>query len=264
MRLRAFVFAVLATVAPVLPAHAAPAALAVDQALRYVGRDDADVRGCMQSDAKSMREGTSASDLAQSPRIVLVEIQSTCICGEHNCPFWIYRLDGTGAKVLAHDFAVDVKPVRSASAGSPPDLVATAHDSAAVSDSTRFAYRNGTYASVDSWRVRNDTGERKPMSIEVKFAPGTSSARLHGKTAVGWEDVYAFAAAAGQRISIGDVSPSRGLDVELAQDGKSPVRVAPGGPSATLPASGRYRLTVEPSGDAPDAGMPYSFTLTIR
>jgi hypothetical protein len=216
----------------------------------------------MQQDAKSLRAGITVSAIASNPKLALVQVMASCVCGTQNCPFWVYRVDGGSAKRLIDGFVIDVSIVPRSSG--PPDIVAVAHDSALVMDATRYAYRNGSYVAVDSWRSRGDTGSRKPMSVKIKFAQGTSSASLAGAVSVGWGDVYTFAATAGQRLTISSVHPASDIDVELFPENRSPVHVVLNGKAIFLPATGTYQLTVDPGEAGSEKGMRYSFTLTIR
>ena len=233
------------------------------QAMSALARDDSTVQSCMQQDAKGMRAGLTVQALSSSPHVALVEMQELCVCGAQNCPFWIYRVDGNSAKQLVAGYGISIETV--ARRSGPPDVVALAHDSALVSDGMRYAFQSGKYVAVDSWRVRGDTNARKPAAIEIKFAPGTSSARLSGSVSTGWNDVYTFGASAQQRLTISAATPQKGLDIELYREpyGTPPLNVDLGGKVVTLPVTGSYRVTVDPIGS--DSGsVRYAFTLTIR
>ncbi len=232
------------------------------RALSALERDDQNVASCMQQDAKTVRAGVSVEAIASNPKLALVQLTAACVCGAQNCPFWVYRVDGGSAKHILDGFMIDISTVPRSSG--PPDIVTMAHESALVLDGMRYSYRNGSYVTVDSWRIRSDTNARKPASVEVKFAPGTSSAHVTGAVSVGWGDIYTFAAAAGQRLTISSVSPASGIDVGLFADNKSPIQVDLSGRPIVLPAATTYLLTVDPAAAGNADGVRYSFTLAIR
>jgi hypothetical protein len=135
----------------------------------------------------------------------------------------------------------------------------TAHDSALVSIATTDAYRNGKYVSIDTQRVRGDTGESKPDSVPVRFAPGASSAVLRGRVSEGWYDQYTFAAAAGQRVTVsGPAALTYPLSAEASD---KPIADLLSGQPVTLPKGARYRLLVN-SDDQTERS--YQATITIR
>lgn len=216
------------------------------QALSALVRDDADVARCMHDDPTNARAGLGIEAISRSPRLALVQMQATCICGAQNCPFWVYRVDRGATRQLLSGFTIDVSAIARPSGW--PDIVAMAHDSALVTDGTRFAYRNGTYVAVESWRVRSDTGAHKPVSTEIKFVPGKSSAQLSGMVSTGWNDVYTFTAGAGQRLTIA-ATPPQGIDIEIYPDNKPPLHADLRGASLVLPSTGTYRMTVDPVGE---------------
>jgi hypothetical protein len=254
----------LYAVAIVLVGAAAPRVpwFTPSQALSALVRDDQSVAGCMQQDAKNLRAGITVSAIASNPKLALVQVMASCVCGAQNCPFWVYRVDGDSAKRLVDGFVIDVSMVPRSSG--PPDIVAVAHDSALVTDGTRYAYRNGTYVAVDSWRSRGDTGARKPMSVAIKFVPGTSSTHLAGAVSVGWGDVYTFAASAGQRLTTSSLHPASDIDVELFPENRLPVHVLLNGKGIFLPATGTYQLTVDPATAGYADSVHYRFTLEIQ
>lgn len=230
------------------------------RALAVLARDDETVAACKAERPSSLRaENVKLTLLSRGPELVLVEMyDDTCICGAHNCPFWIYRVRGPEDERLATSWAYSVKVVPAA--GGVPDVVGTSHDSAAVSDVVRFAYRNGTYVEAESWKLRGD--DRKPMSVPVHFAPGASSARLQGTIGLGWTDDYTVEAAKGQSFEVSAVAGKRATVFRLTGNGVDQ-KLTPGHPFI-LPASGTYTIDVDLAdyGDDSDAG--YSFTLSIR
>ncbi len=96
----------------------------------------------------------------------------------------------------------------------------------------------------------------------MRFAAGTSAARLHGSVATGgWYDGYTFAAARGQRLTIEALNASAPPDLTLYdwQDGHS-IDLRPG-VAVTLARSGTYQLHVDGTSERE---TPYAFTLAIR
>jgi hypothetical protein len=117
------------------------------------------------------------------------------------------------------------------------------------------------YADVGYARVRQTDRARKPSTILVRFAPGASSARLHGTASLGWYDVYVFDAAKGQRIAVDAVSPRSGLTATLfPPDGAAAAALHSGMPF-TAPKRGAYRLHIEVDSET---DVPYSLRFAIR
>jgi hypothetical protein len=145
-------------------------------------------------------------------------------------------------------------------AGGVPDVEGTSHDSAAVSDVTRYAYRNGTFAAAESWKVRGD--ERKPISVPVRFAPGASSARLHGTVGVGWTDDYTIDATKGQALEVSALAAKRATVIRIIGKGVNET-LAPGR-RFILPESGTYTIDVDLADTADDSDAAYAFMLSIR
>lgn len=216
--------------------------------------------GCSPPEIRSViaaagvrRLGTIGSD-----PVILVSLESSCMCGNVNCPWLVVRAGRTAA-VLLSTYAFDIGVERSSE--SLPRLHERAHDSALITDETVDAYRDGRYDAVRVERVRGDTGARKPDAVPVRFAPGTSSARLHGCVATGWYDDYTFAAARGQHLTIDAVTGDSAPSVTLFVPGRSgTIELRPGRPLA-LERNGTYRLHVDGTGERE---TPYALTLAIR
>jgi hypothetical protein len=189
-------------------------------------------------------------------KVVLASVQSNCVCGNVNCPFYVLRLDAGGAPaVLLDTSAYGLTTVGHALP--LPNLREIAHDSALISDETIDAFRDGKYVAIASARIRGDSGARKANAIPIHFMPGTSSATLTGSVSEGWYDEYALVAARGQHITI--AGPSA-LVYELANQTGGSIALKPGVP-ATLPASGTWLLHVDAEDEAARA---YTATITIR
>jgi hypothetical protein len=227
-------------------------ALALTQAL------EGDGASCAAAELRAIVQKADVSILGTigQSRVILASVGGSCICGNVNCPYVVLRLDGARSSVLLHTYAYEVGPF--GKERPLPNLREVAHDSALVSVTTTDAYRNGKYVAVDTQRVRGDTGESKTDTIEVHFAPGTASAVVRGRVSEGWYDQYTFAAAAGQRITVGG-PPALSYSLSVDSSGE-PIDLRPG-VAVTLPKSGRYRLLVDGAGDAEQA---YRATITIH
>lgn len=229
------------------------------QALRALIRDDDTVQSCVKEQPGKLNpDALKLTLLSREPEFVLVEMYDPCVCGAHNCPFWIYRVRGPEDERLVTSLAYSVDVVHAA--GGIPDVVGTSHDSAAVSDATRYTYRNGTYVEAESWKLRGD--QRKPLSVPVHFAPGTSSARLHGTIGLGWTDDYTVDAVQGQALEVSAVTGQRATLIRLR--GNDVERTLTPGQPFILPASGTYTIDVDLADYGDDRDAAYSFTLSIH
>jgi hypothetical protein len=229
---------------------------AVQLALTHALGDDA--AGCSTAELHAIVQKADFKTLGTigNSRVILATAGGTCICGNVNCPYVVLRLDGARSSVLLNTYAYAVDPFGK---DRPlPKLREVAHDSALVSVTTTDAYRNGKYVAIDTQRVRSDTGETKPDSIPLHFAPGSSSAVVHGRISEGWYDQYSFTADAGQRFTIsGPAALTYTLSVESSD--KS-IDLLPN-VAVTLPAGGRYRLLVD---GADETEQAYRATITIH
>lgn len=249
---------------PVPVVLAAAPATALDRPhaalLSVLSRSD-DSGGCTPAQLRAAAAGAGLSPLGrvEGDAVVLATVESPCLCGAQNCPYYALRVGAGAPRVLLSTFGIDVK---TRPAAPLPGLVLRAHDSALVSIESVYAYRNGRYDTVAKERVRGSDGARKPGApVPVRFAAGASAAPLRGRVSLGWEDAYAFAASKGQRVLIDGVRSRERLRLTLydPRDG-SAASLRAGVPFA-LPASGTYRLAVETDAEE-DA--PYALTLAIR
>jgi hypothetical protein len=188
--------------------------------------------------------------------VVAVHLSGGCLCGAHNCPVYALRLMAGKPRVLlsTYGYGLSMRPD-----GALPRIVVRGHDSALVIDEETFAFRGDRYVAVASARVRADTGARK-SDVPVRFAPGASSARLHGSASIGWYDTYTFDAAKGQRLLVEGVRSGAKVRLALFGPGATALDVRIAAP-LTLPSTGRYQLHVDVS-DEED--VPYTLTLAIR
>jgi hypothetical protein len=219
---------------------------------------DGDGSGCSAAELRTIVQNADVKTLGYvaNSRVVLAFASGSCICGNVNCPFVVLRLDGARSSVLLNTYAYAVTP--SGKELPLPNLRESAHDSALVSIATTDTYRNGKYVAIDTQRVRGDSGESKPDSVPVRFAPGASSAVLRGRVSEGWYDQYTFAAAAGQRVTVsGPAALTYSLSAEASD---KPIDLRSGQP-ITLPRGGQYRLLVD-SDDQTERS--YQATITIH
>jgi hypothetical protein len=224
-------------------------------------RTSQDATGC---EVQQVRDAANTATIiglgrAGGDEIVLAEVQAPCLCRNASCPYYVLRI-GTRATRLLYStfaFAAHIEP-----AAPLPDLVFAEHDTVAVIGERTAAYRGGVYADVSSARVRVDTGARKPDEVPVRFAPGSSARTLRGTASTGWYDSYAFAARAGQRLTLDAAGGTRNLNLILYGPGSGgkliPMTLDE---PITVPASGTYHLLVEVESDADRA---YSVRLRIR
>jgi hypothetical protein len=191
---------------------------------------------------------------------VLIKGYNPCVCGAHNCPFWVYRVRGPEDERVMESWGYSLKVVPVA--GDAPDLVVIGHDSAAISDAARYSYRNGKYDVSESWRLRGD--ERKPLSLPVHFAAGASSAQLKGKVGIQWGDIYTFEANKGQSLEISGMRGQPPAVIHLKGNGID--RILTPGHAVTLPSACKYSIDVEPpdNGTGDDRDVAYAFTLSIH
>ena len=189
--------------------------------------------------------------------VVLASIGASCLCGAQNCPYLIVRL-GSRPRELFSTFGIDAKIVGPARPLAPVTFYA--HDSALVAVEATAAFRDGAYAVVSSGRIRWSDNARKPDSMSVRFAAGGSSAHLHGTASLGWGDVYAFFAAAGQRVIVRDVASRANVSLTLFQVNGVPAELH-ANQAFVLPKSGEYRLDVDTDAEHDAA---YALTLEIR
>lgn len=220
-----------------------------------------DAESCEPAALRKMAANASIKKLGRvdGDDVVLAGIEHPCICGAQNCPSIAIRVTRGKPRELLTVYAIGV---RTTGRAKPlPDLVADAHDSAMVLDETTYAYRNGTYALIDSTRVRASDRARKPNSLAVHFAPGASSTNLSGSVSLGWYDAYVFAASKGQQLLINGVRSRAKLRLTLFGAADSQFAEVRAGVPFMLPASHTYRLHIE---NDSEEDVPYALTLAIR
>jgi hypothetical protein len=250
---------VLALLGMWLPVAAAPPDAAHAAVARALGADAGGACSRAEVDAAVAQAEIRRLGTVGGDPVILAAIEAPCICGNVNCPWYVVRVQPSSSQVLLSTYAFAVSLERSN--GPLPNLRERSHDSALITNETVDAFRDGHYVIVGAYRVRGDTGARKPDTIPVKFADGASSARLSGTIMLGWDDAYVFDAAKGQRLTIDAVSPRTGLLLELSTKSGSPsITVHPGAP-VVLPLTSSYRLRV---GNGSERDAPYAFTLAIR
>jgi hypothetical protein len=250
----AFMLAVLLAAAPD-PTRAA---------LQRVAERSDLARGCSAGEIRSavVRASIRRLGAVAGREAILAQLEAPCLCGNVNCSWFVVRLDPDRPHLLLQTSAFSVQPI--GPANPLPRLRERAHDNALISTEVIYAYRDGRYVPTDSWRVRGDTGARKPSSVPVHFAPGTSSARLRGSVSMGWYDAYRFSAHRGQRLTIDAVRSRVPVRATLfpPHDAAS-LELRPGIP-VTLPASGTFELHIENDSSLGLPAVPYALKLSIR
>jgi hypothetical protein len=237
---------------------AAPALDADRAAVRHAVDADG-ASGCSAAELAAITRTAQITSLGTlaGRRVILAAVQGSCICGNVNCPYYVVREDpGARSDVLLTSYAYELAPIGKAQP--LPNLRELAHDSALVSDETLYAFRDGTYVSTASARVRADNGTRKANELPVHFAPGASSAVLNGTVSPGWYDEFALVAARGQRIT---VAGPPGLSFALTHRASGTSIQLTSGVPAALARSGTYLLHVDTTGDGDRA---YRATVSIR
>jgi len=241
-------------------AAAVSAPFTPERALAAVARDDHEVAACTQTDPHAMLEALSLKQISSDPQLYLVELFHQCVCGAQNCPYWVYRVNGSSAVKLLDGYAIDVKIVTPEHGDGPPEIDEIAHESAALQNETDYRYRDGAYVKAGLYEIFDS--ERKPATKPLAFAAGASSARLAGRVAFEWGDAYAFQASAGQVVQISDVRAERAIVVRV--HGAHFDRTVTAATPLRLPANGNYTLTVDVGNDDNPEITGYALTLSIR
>jgi hypothetical protein len=203
--------------------------------------------------AGCVRYSHSLLDTGQRIEIVRGDL---CGCGNDNCQVAAFVRDGASYRhVLADDGQSDFRR----------DGVAILTSSQGSGIRYRDTYRwNGSrYVLEKSEAV--GYGLIKPISRDVRFAPGAYSAVVSGdKLTQGFEDIYEIEAVAGQLLSI-DVARGRSRVgwISVFNDSKSDVlvrsriRVGP----VRLPSTGRYTIFV---GGSDTTVSSYALRIAVR
>lgn len=182
---------------------------------------------------------------------------NSCLCAVQNCPTFVLLAERGGAyRIVLSSYALGSSVLPDGSA------VLTAHDTALVADRTTYHWTGTTYAVVKAERVDQQSGVVKPMTVPIAFAPGTFSATVAGKAALGFGDTYTLRARAGQTLAL-RVSSQRGTAVGgvIVLHGNTLVADAKLRWTGKLPANGEYAISVE---GATDSLVPYRLTVTIH
>jgi hypothetical protein len=224
---------------------------------------DADIADCATR-SKLSRAGFVAKafdlkdvTLKDGKRMTVVTGIDACVCAAQNCPTLVLLAEKNGAyRTVLSGWAIESKVLPDGSA------VLDSHDSAAVSDRTTYRWNGTTYATAKAERVDARFGAVKPLSVPLVFAAGQSSATVSGKAALGFDDVYTFAAGGGQTISLALASQGHEPPVTVTLlHGDTILANAGRSWSGKLPATGQYRILVE---GAEDALVPYTLTIAIH
>ena len=120
-----------------------------------------------------MTAGVRVIDFVPGGELILYAVQHQCLCGAQNCPYYVVRLS-TKAKpplLVFKTYGIDVRAA--GRTGAITDLVVDMHDSALVTDETRYIYAYGKYQPLRSERIRNTDHARKRDGIAVLFRAGS-------------------------------------------------------------------------------------------
>lgn len=217
-------------------------------------------QGGMSCTPPQLRAEAADADIRNVGRVdgddvVVAHLNGGCLCGAHNCPIYALRLTSAKPRILMTSFGYRLTMQPDVPL---PRIIVRSHDSALISFEETFAYRGGAYVQAENARVRNDTGARKP-DIPVHFAPGASSAQLHGTASRDWFDAYTFDAHKGQVLRIDGVRSGAKVDLLLLGPGGRTGDIPANAPYALF-ATGTYGLRVQPRAEQ---AVPYALTLAI-
>jgi hypothetical protein len=249
----AFLAGGLLAAAPLDAPHAAVLAVLSRGDTAAGCRDDQRLK--LARDAKIQQLGRVGGD-----DVVMAWVYDPCICGAQNCPFYVIRLSPGNPRVLIDGYGIDERTTDHAKP--LPGIVARMHDSAAIAVESRWAYRGDKYVMTDASRLRWQDNARKPAGgVPVRFAPGASSASLHGKASLGWYDDYSFAANAGQKLLIDNINSRAKTSLTLYGPDNTPLQGLRPGVPLTLPRTGTYHIWIE---NDSETDVPYTLRLAIR
>jgi hypothetical protein len=223
---------------------------------------DPDVAPCAESAHVQSNTAYAAANfelarvaLTNGPRMIVVTGGGSCVCGNANCKIVVFEQTGDSYRPVLSDYGIDWK-VR-------PDgtAVVTSHDSAAVVYRTSYRWKTNGYAVSARDMIYLPNNVVKPVSRNIIFAPNTFSTVIRGdKVTLGFEDVWTFAAHAGQTLTLAVVDHDRHFGSFSVRDDTSSVGAANSGTlHIVLPRSGRYEITVEGADDS-----FATYTLSVR
>jgi hypothetical protein len=184
--------------------------------------------------------------LTNGKRMSVVSGGGSCVCGNANCKIVVFAQTGGSYHPVLSDYGIDWK-VR-------PDgtAVVTSHDSAAVVYRTSYRWKSNEYAVIARDMIYLPNNVVKPVSRNIAFAPNASSTVIRGdKVALGFEDVWTFAARAGQTLTITLIDRNSHFGSFSVRDDAATIGTSNSGKLyVVLPRSGRYELTVEGSDES--------------
>ncbi len=123
---------------------------------------------------------------------------------------------------------------------------------------------DGTRYNESVVRVYKLTGETKPTSIPLHFAPGTSSATVSGKVYLTFADVYDLKARPGQTATI-DIHATSGMLGTMAMYNGYPSYITEHAKSNTWTRELRSPdLEIRVYGGEDETPTTYQMTVTIR
>jgi hypothetical protein len=179
-----------------------------------------------------------------------------CGCGNDNCQVAAFARDGTSyRRVLADDGRSDFRPNGVATL--------TSHQSAALSYRDTYRWNGSRYVLEKSEAV--GYGRIKPISRDVRIAPGAYSAVVSGnKLTQGFDDSYVIDAASGQVLSLDVLAGRPHVGTLYVYNDAIPgffTNLSAPGKLIRLPATGRYTVVV---GGADSAVSSYALRITLR
>jgi len=193
--------------------------------------------------------------LTNGRRMVVVTGGGSCVCGNANCKIVVFEQTGDSYRPVLSDYGIDWK-VR-------PDgtAVVTSHDSAAVVYRTSYRWKTNGYAVSARDMIYLPNNVIKPVSRNIIFAPNTFSTVIRGdKVTLGFEDVWTFAARAGQTLTLVLIDYDRHFGSFSLRDDASTVGTANSGTlHIVLPRSGEYEIAVEGADES-----FATYTLSVR
>jgi hypothetical protein len=230
-----------------------------------IGRDD-DVALCAEEGHQAAQVyarrafAVSTARLRRGTMVYIAEGRDECVRGAHNSMLVAYVASGPGTyRQVLRDLAYEQTFRADGSA------VTSANDGASVTLRMTYLFDGTSYRVVRAEKVYADTGEVKPLSISLHFAPGTSALSVSGRVYRAFGDSYSLAAKAGQTLSVRTV-PGRGK-LSLRVSSPSGADLTNGrsgnGYRGYLPQSGKYTIVVEGANDDSTAST-YTMTIGVR
>jgi hypothetical protein len=203
--------------------------------------------------------------LRTGERMVVAVATDACLFLGQSTRLMIFeRRDGAYRRVLNDVTLPDVARI-----GKDGTAVLPTHETMETIFEAAYVWNGSVYAFSPSRSAIYDVslGSRRPYQIPVKFTPGTHEATISGGVALNFGDRYAFAARAGETLTIVLVRHAgRGPRIYLAHgDHEQIADLSAGSWSARLPNTGTYIVGVFGTGEPSATTITtYVLRLTIR